>query len=211
MLKNIDFKVTYQLIRHNQEITMIKTLKSVFILCSLFLYYNVQAAVFIPTLTIDETFNASTQTGAYSVNNTSGYDIFAFAVGSNDAITAWTTYRDFWAATTLDQQSWDAGYYLGSAGVDSVDYDFSNYFSGYSVANVYNRIDDFAIANGENTGFEFFFSARVPASPFVAFYDAGNSQVGVLTGHTSVVPVPSATLLFLSGIIGVFRVRKLYK
>lgn len=166
------------------------------------------AVVALPMVAIDEIFNSSTDKGAYSVTNNSGYELFAFAVGSNSANSAWVDGRSWWAGDNLTESEWNGGLSFWSLDVNTSQFPYSDYFSGYSSANLYFNFDGQHIQNGETTGYQFFYSATYPASSFVAFYYDSNDVVQTITGQASVVPVPGAAILFASGVLGWLRIRK---
>ena len=186
---------------------MYNKIKHLFGLILLLTASSSHAVVALPPVTIDEIFNAGTGVGAYSVTNNSGYELFAFAVGSHNANSAWVEGRSWWSGDNLTESEWNAGVSFWSLEVNTSQFPYSNYFSGYAKANLYFNFDGQHIQNGETTGYQFFYSAAYPASSFVAFY-YDNNEVKTITGQASVVPVPGAAILFVSGVLGWLRVRK---
>jgi|GEM_PF-7115499 len=186
---------------------MLKTFKYLAIASTIVAASSANAvAVFVPPVSITETYNELTQTGSYSVTNISSDEIFAFALGNNVALDATTTYRNHWAARTLTEAEWNQGVYLGGnytnfeggIGFNTSEVPFQNVFAGYSKVNVYSMIDDTNIQPGETTGYEFFYNATQPASPFLVLFNSG----GVSTGQATVVPLPNALMLFATGLLG---------
>lgn len=166
------------------------------------------AVVALPAVTIDEIFNSSTGDGAYSVTNHSGYELFAFAVGSNSANSAWVNGRSWWTGGNLTESEWNEGISFWSLDLSTSQFPYSDYFSGYAKANFYYNFDGQHIQNDETTGYQFFYSAAYPDSSFVAFYYDNNNVVQTITGQASVVPVPGTAILFASGVLGWLRIRK---
>ncbi len=187
---------------------MLTSLKALLILVSLAVSAIANAVVIAPSITITEQFDSNTQTGSYSVNNQSGFQIFAFAVGNNSAYLASQDYYQFWQAANLNENDWNAGVYFGTPLADTSSYPFQDYFAGYNRVNLYFDVDAPAIENGETTGYKFFYSGILPNSPFAAFY-VNNNQIGVITGEASVVPIPGAAILFMTGLLGLIRFKKI--
>lgn len=186
---------------------MLKTFKFLAIASTMAAASSANAvAIFIDPVTITETYNELTHVGSYSVTNQSDDEIFAFALGNNVATDASTTYRNHWSAITLTEADWNKGVFLGGnyinleggIGFNTSEVPFQNVFAGYSKVNVYSMIDDTNILPGETTGYEFFYNATLPASPFLVMFNSG----GVRSGQATVVPLPNALMLFATGLLG---------
>jgi len=184
---------------------MLKTFKFLAIASTIVAASSANAVAFNP-IAITETYNELTHIGSYSVTNHSGDEVFAFALGNNVATDASTTYRNHWSAITLTEAEWNKGVYLGGnyinleggIGFNTSEVPFQNAFPGYTKANVYSMIDDTNILPGETTGYEFFYNATLPASPFLVMFNSG----GVSAGQATVVPLPNALVLFATGLMG---------
>ena len=108
----------------------------------------------------------------------------------------------------MSEAEWNAGtLYFGDPNVNTSDYPFQNYFAGYTRVNAYSVNDDFNIQIGETTGYEFSYLALEPNSSFIALYH-NNGGIGVISGQASVVSVPTAALLFGSGLIALLGFRR---
>lgn len=186
---------------------MLKSLKLLLFTFLLGLTSQANAVAIAPNAIINEVFSGNT--GAYSVTNLSGYQIVAFAVGSNTSVAASTTYRNLWDARVVNEAEWNAGtLYVASPDIHTNNYLYQNYFAGYSRVNLYSLIDDFGIQPGETTGYEFFYTASQPNSSFLAFYQNSNGGIGVISGQATVVPVPGAAVLFGSGLLALTQIKR---
>ncbi len=182
------------------------------------------AIITIPAVTINETFNPELGKGRYSVNNNSAEAVYAFVVGNNTAAFADggefqdVVSPDIWSWSIIDRVAWEGGAsFFGYGAVNSwtvPDTSTLNWDSifGVDILQVvsYWVVDDtmaiFSIS-GTSTPIlpgelrsQFTFEANLPASPFIAFSQNGGT---VGQGETiTVVPVPAAAWLFVSGLLG---------
>ena len=151
-------------------------------------------AVNASSIVINESFDAETNTGSYSVVNNSEENINFFAVGHTNSWDAETTRG--WEAITVSKAEWNEGI-NGNIGVNTQDYNFDVYFAGASFANVYFNPAVFmisegleepvyemffpeeeAITAGETTSFQFFYGALEANSNFVTIGSNGTTFTG---------------------------------
>ena len=203
-----------------------------FIAVSSMLPLQANAFTTAPTVEILEIFDASVGEGEYIVTNNSGEDIYAFFVGNNQAtqtdkgdnplLNSWNSRvitRDVWESGSIpfpvdlflrshhseDPDDIEPTFPLENAWTPPVTtiLSWDNIFgAGFTQAVGYwsdgfREIPQTHIENG-STENGFLFSSPVPASPFIAF---GNNGI-TGQGTTTVVPLPSAILLFGSGLLG---------
>ncbi len=202
---------------------MLKEARLFWGLVLLFMFSSANALAINASVVINETFDTATNTGSYSVVNNSDESINFFAVGHTDSWDA-ETIRG-WEAITVTKAEWNAGI-SENIGVSTQDYNFDDYFSGASFANVYFNPAVFMISEGleepvyemffpeeetitvgETTGFQFSYGALEANSHFVTIGSNGTTFTGAAI-DVSHVPVPAAVWLFGTAFIGLLGYRK---
>ncbi len=215
----------------SKETKMLKISNLFFLLGLFFVSHSVNA---LPLIIINESFDPDTQMGSYSVVNNSGENIDFLAVGHTESWDAQTS--RLWGAITVSKVDWNNGIdqLIGDIGIDTREYNFDDYFSGASYANVYfnqpiyiasDEVDpnlediidepffgmiipeEFSIKSGETTGFQFSYGALEPDSNFVSIGSSGTAYTGSANVIANV-PVPAAVWLFSSGLIGLLVYRR---
>jgi len=174
-------------------------------------------------VTISETFDPYLGVGQYSVSNNSGKAVYAFAVGNNAAVSADggefqnVVSPDIWSWAIIVRADWESGiseFGLGAGNawtvpdISTLNWDSifgADIFQVVSYWVVEDTLAEFGIP-GTSTPIlpgevksNFTFEADVRASPFITFgLDGGVIDQGEMT----VVPVPAAAWLFVSGLLG---------
>ena len=196
---------------------------------------SAQAATISPAVTIDETFDAVSGSGQYTVNNNSAPDIYAFAVGNDAAISASGQAGGFggllglgnaeaWDAAVIKRSDWIAGTsvfgnnYASTTNSwtvpDTTTLPWDTLFSGFNQIVAYWVVDDGVqitdISGTTSTPIATGTSASHFSfqSQFAASPFATFGQGGTVTasGNTQVVPVPAAVWLFGSGLLGLVSI-----
>lgn len=210
----------------SKETKMLKISDLFFLFVLFFISNSVNA---LPLVVINESFDFDTQMGSYSVTNNSGENIDFFAVGHTESWNAHTS--RFWGAITVSKVDWNNGIdqLIGDIGINTQEYNFDDYFTDASYANVYfnqpiyiasDEIgsisepfleiiipEEFSIKSDEITGFQFSYGALEPNSNFVSIGSSGRAYTGSANVVANV-PVPAVVWLFSGAMIGLLVYRR---